>query len=151
MNLRACLDRGFGKSSRVGKGLNRPISSIQPAAGIDLSSSELGRLRAIQHLDRSSAFGPHQCVALQGPNAPNRPIRLDPALPDGITVNAIALDQLEHEIRRFSDEGQHPLAHLIAKGRNQVVRCSVESRNDLSACLTGGAPPRRFGLKDRYA
>ena len=152
MNLRACLDRGFGKSSRVGEGLDRPISTIQPASGIDLGFQRAGLFAR----DRSISTGAPRLAHINASRCKARTPRTDRfvwirAPPDWIAVHAITLDQLEHEIRRVSDEGQHPLAHLIAKGRNQVVRRSVKSRNDLSACLTGGAPPWRFGLKDRYA
>src|SRR5690606_32851102 len=136
-NARA--DGGVSQSSRVSQRLDMAARTMHPAAMTVIIAAGHGcRLFTVEQFDRRTPPRPLIILRPDCLHARRRVSRLQPALLHGVAVDAVAADQVEHQVGRASDPAVHSLAAFVTVQPDEIVRImSRIGRNDLAVVAAG--------------
>ena len=115
---------------------------------ITISAEEIRR--AIEEPDRRSSLHPILDSPLCALDRPVRMESLDPGCSPRAAIKPVLVNEIEHEICRAPRESPHTLAALAAEHRFELAGIVFESRDDLTAVATRGAPARCLGVHDDH-
>ncbi len=140
-------ERSTRQPTRIAQGIQVSAATVQHRDPVTPGTGRALEARALQQLDRSAAacklFGgnAHQRRRLHPYRRAQRPVSTC------ITTNAMALDEIENELRCAAGEGVHAAAQLLAELTLHLVRIVLETGIDLTTVSAGCAPARFLGLQ----
>lgn len=123
-------------------------AAIDDRTGIEVGADRLGRRAAIQQVDRGAAPAPVVGISRQPVQAGHVPGREQDAGADRTTVDRMAPDQIEHDIRAGRDIGDQPLPALGTEMREDPSRPVRQCRDDLTESPPGRSPADLLRLQD---
>jgi len=107
-------DGGVGKTACIAKRVEAATTTVNEARRVPFGSEQVGRLDAIEHLDRSAQRCPTVTSPLQMIMCRSAVGTLDPTRACGRTLNLMALDQIKDEVGKRAGGGKQTSAFFLA-------------------------------------
>jgi hypothetical protein len=127
--------------------LNGAASPVEQSAAVALRPREARRLRGIDEVDRSAPLTPLAHALGQRSKGRFRGGELQPAVANGLAVDAEAVDQIEYQIRSTGDHRHQFLSHPSAEHMLEGVRVVLETGDDLPAIAARSALAHRLAVE----